>query len=134
MIAQSVQPLTGFLQMILHGYQIENVVNIIEGIKNNVDLETLLKRADPLGDFPELKNIRAVEGDDYGMLYEVVLIDLPIGVYFRKLLATEGDASSSDRIAEAMKDFRPEKVKNLLKKIWLQELHIYVNKHLNDTS
>jgi hypothetical protein len=28
-----------------------------------------------------------VDGDDYGQLYETVLIDLPIGVYFRKLLA-----------------------------------------------
>lgn len=57
MIAQSVQPLTGFLKMILHGFMIDNVVNVIEGVKNNVDVEVLLKRADPLGDFPELKNI-----------------------------------------------------------------------------
>jgi hypothetical protein len=26
--------LTGFLQMMLHGYQIENVVGVIEGVKN----------------------------------------------------------------------------------------------------
>ena len=34
-IAQSSQPLTGFLEMMLHGYQIENVIGVIEGIKNN---------------------------------------------------------------------------------------------------
>jgi len=45
---------------------IDNVVNVIEGVKNNVDVEVLLKRADPLGDFAELKNIRMVDGDDYG--------------------------------------------------------------------
>lgn len=119
--------------MMLHGYMIDNVVNIIEGVKNNVDVEVLLKRADPLGDFPELKNIRMVEGDDYSALYETVLIDLPIGIYFRKLLANE-DAGNSDRIAEAMKDYKPEKIKNLLKKIWIIELYNYVNLHLNDAS
>jgi len=35
MIGQSTQPLTGFLQMMLHGYQIENVVGVIEGVKND---------------------------------------------------------------------------------------------------
>lgn len=35
LIGQSTQPLTGFLQMMLHGYQIENVVGVIEGVKND---------------------------------------------------------------------------------------------------
>jgi V-type H+-transporting ATPase subunit d len=81
--AQSVEPLTSFLELLRHGYQIENVLNMIEGVKNNVDPEILLKRADPLGEFEQLKNIRMVDGDDYGSLYETVLIDLPIGKYFR---------------------------------------------------
>jgi hypothetical protein len=34
MLGQSVQPLTGFLERMLHGYQIENVVGMIEGLKN----------------------------------------------------------------------------------------------------
>jgi V-type H+-transporting ATPase subunit d len=45
-----------------------------------------LKGCDPLGYFPELKNIRSVEKDDYAGLYQQVLIDLPIGEYFRKFL------------------------------------------------
>lgn len=134
MISQSVDPLSTFLRMLLHGYQIDNVVNIIEGVKNNVDIEVLLKRADPLGAFPEMKNIRMVEGDDYGQLYETVLIDLPIGIYFRKLLAEVESADSAERIAQAMKDYRPEKIKNLLKKIWISELSTYVNEYLNSSS
>lgn len=106
---------------------------MIEGVKNNIDTEILLKRADPLGEFEQLKNIRMVDGEDYGSLYETVLIDLPIGRYFRQLLANE-DASRSDQIAEAMKDYKPEKIKNMLKKIWLRELHTFVNEHLNATS
>ena len=86
MMAQSVQPLTQFLAIMLHGYQIENVVGVIEGVKNDQPLELLLKGLDPLGYFPELKNIRTVEGDDYATLYQQVLVDLPIGNYFRKFL------------------------------------------------
>lgn len=137
MIAQSVDPLTGFLKMMLHGYMIDNVINIIEGVKNNVDLEILLKRSDPLGYFPELKNIRTVEGEDYAALYQTVLIDLPIGVYFRKfieeLLADEQNKDLS-RIPEIMKDFKPEKIKNILKKIWLTELYDYCDEKINPQS
>jgi vacuolar-type H+-ATPase subunit C/Vma6 len=53
----------------LHGYQIDNVVFIIEGLKSNRSLEELMRTADPLGRFPELKNIQPIEGDDYASLY-----------------------------------------------------------------
>ena len=134
MLAQSVEPLTGFLKLILHGYMIDNVINVIEGIKGNIDLEILLRKSDPLGYFPELKNIRTVDGDDYGALYETVLIDLPIGKYFRifleDILAEETNKDAS-RIPEIMKDFRPEKIKNILKKIWLTELFAFVQESTN---
>ena len=55
--SQCVYPLNQFLTMMLHGYQIDNVVFIIEGLKSNRSLEELLRTADPLGRFPELKNI-----------------------------------------------------------------------------
>lgn len=128
MIAQSVEPLTSFLKMMLHGYMIDNVVNIIEGVKNNVDLEILLKRSDPLGYFPELKNIRTVEGEDYTALYSTVLIDLPIGVYFRKFLEELSLEETSNR------DFKPEKIKNILKKIWLTEFYDYCEERINPES
>jgi V-type H+-transporting ATPase subunit d len=132
--------------MMLHGYQIENVIGVIEGIKNEQPLEQLLRGLDPLGYFPELKNIRTVEGDDYTTLYQQVLVDLPIGKYFRKFLddfvAMLALQSGDDRgvkkdskfISDLMKDFKAEKIKNLLKKIWLSELHRYSMKNLTDTS
>mmetsp|Transcript_66327 Transcript_66327/g.92298 ORF Transcript_66327/g.92298 Transcript_66327/m.92298 type:complete len:88 (+) Transcript_66327:328-591(+) len=67
-------------------YMIDNVVNMIEGIKNKVDSDILLTNADPLGYFPEMKNIKVMEGDDYEGLYRDVLIDTPIGPYFMKFL------------------------------------------------
>lgn len=123
--------------MMLHGYQIENVVGVIEGLKNNQPIEHMLKGLDPLGYFPELKNIRTVEGDDYATLYQQVLVDLPIGKYFRKFLdefvvnlAMQGSddrniKKDSKFISEIMKDFKAEKIKNLIKKIWISEFHSY---------
>jgi len=48
---------------------IDNVIYIIEGLKEKQNLEELLKKSNPIGDFPELKTIRMVEGDDYADLY-----------------------------------------------------------------
>ena len=45
-----------------------------------------MRLADPLGKFPELKNVQPVDGEDYASLYQQVLVDLPVGVYFRKFL------------------------------------------------
>mmetsp|Transcript_39379 Transcript_39379/g.37854 ORF Transcript_39379/g.37854 Transcript_39379/m.37854 type:complete len:341 (+) Transcript_39379:241-1263(+) len=145
LITCSVQPLTGFLEMMLHGYQIENVVGVIEGVKNDQPLELLLKGLDPLGYFPELKNIRTVEGDDYATLYQQVLVDLPIGKYFRKFLDNcvavmqGGDENKGGKkdvkfISDLMKDFKAEKIKNLLKKIWITEFHKYCMENLSDVS
>jgi V-type H+-transporting ATPase subunit d len=67
-------------------YMIDNVVNIIEGLKNKVDIDTLLANSDPLGYFPELRSIKVLEGDDYSGLYRDVLIDTPVGPYFMKFL------------------------------------------------
>lgn len=65
---------------------IDNVVNMIEGIKNQVDPEILKASSDPLGYFPEMKNIKVLEGDDYTALYKDVLIDTPVGPYFNRFL------------------------------------------------
>jgi V-type H+-transporting ATPase subunit d len=72
-----------------------------------------LKGLDPLGYFPELKNIRTVEGDDYATLYQQVLIDLPIGGYFRTFLDAQAANNDNERkdanfISNLMKDFKAE--------------------------
>ena len=85
---------------------------MIEGIKNDQPLDILLKGCDPLGYFPELKNIRSVEKDDYATLYQQVLIDLPIGEYFRKFLDQQLSKSAGNQqrdashISTLMKEFK----------------------------
>lgn len=127
MISASSYPLNEFLTRMLHRYQIENVVYIIEGLKSNRKVEDMMARADPLGAFDEMKNVQPVDGDDYASLYQTVLIDLPIGNYFRKFLDEITVTASSDDnvefdakyVADVLSDKSVLQIQNHLKKIWL---------------
>jgi V-type H+-transporting ATPase subunit d len=135
--AQASSPLFEFIDLMRHGYMIENTVNIIEGIKNKVDFEQLLKRANPLGEFPGMRTIKAAESENYANVYQTVLIDLPVGKYFHKLLENVLAASSTkdtNAIDLIMKDNGPEKTKNLLKKIWLTEMYKFCTTMLDGPS
>ena len=148
LISQSSYPLNQFLTMILHKYQIDNVVLIIEGLKPrpdgkpNLPIEELMRIADPLGLFPELKNVQPVDGEDYASLYQQVLVDLPVGVYFRKFLneVTAGAAQDeavvvdSKYISDAMQDYSLLQVQLRVRKIWLQEFYKFCRTELNETS
>ena len=142
LMAQSVYPLNQFLTMMLHKYQIENVVFIIEGLKAQRSVEELMRTADPLGRFPELKNIQPIGDDDYATLYQSVLVDLPVGVYFRKFLneVTAGAASDENVeidakfIAEVMKDYSLQQIQLRVKKIWLHEFYDFCTTKLNGVS
>jgi len=126
----------------LHRYQIENVVFIIEGLKGQRTIEELMRTADPLGYFPEMKNIQPIEGDDYASLYQSVLVDLPVGLYFRKFLneITAGAASDSNQdidtkfIAEVMKDYSLQQIQLRVKKIWLHEFYEFCTTRLGEKS
>jgi len=135
--AQASSPLYEFIDLMRHGYMIENTVYIIEGIKSKVDFEVLLKRADPLGEFPGMRTIKAAESENYANVYQTVLIDLPVGKYFHKFLedilvgAANKDINAIDSI---MKDYTQEKTKNLLKKIWLTEMYKFCTTELSGPS
>ena len=70
------------------------------------------------------------------------MIDLPIGDYFRKFLdpcaaaiGNEGAIKKDARfISDLMKDYKAEKIKSMLKKIWISEFHKYCMANLNSTS
>ena len=56
----SVDPLNKFCFFIRCPYMIDNIINIVEGLKNKVDAATLEGNAHPLGLFPELKSIKVI--------------------------------------------------------------------------
>ena len=141
-IAQSPYPLNAFVTKMLHGFQIDNVVFIIEGLKGGRSLEELMRTADPLGYFPELKNIQPIDGDDYASLYQNLLVDLPVGVYFRKFLneVTAGAATDENVeidtkfIADCMQDYSLQQIQLRVRKIWLHEFYEFCQTQLYATS
>jgi len=138
MIAQTVPPLSEFLRLIQCHYMIDNVVNMIEGIKNKVDPDTLLANRDPLGDFKELSSIKVVDADDYSTLYSTVLIDTPVGPYFVKFLEThcgeDNENLSLSEIQSIFKELKPEHMRTSLKKMWLDDFYNFCNTKINSTS
>ena len=141
--ANAVYPLTKFLDMMLHGYQIDNVVFVIEGLKSRRNPDELLRTANPLGMFPELHQMKPMgENEDYATLYQNLLIDLPIGLYFRKFLEeiTEGAASDENVeidakwISEAMDDYSLSQIQLRVRKIWLKEFYKFCTSELNGMS
>lgn len=53
--SQAVYPLNQFIERILHGYQIDNVVFVIEGLKSNRTMAELKRTCDPLGEFEAME-------------------------------------------------------------------------------
>mmetsp|Transcript_48385 Transcript_48385/g.67234 ORF Transcript_48385/g.67234 Transcript_48385/m.67234 type:complete len:387 (+) Transcript_48385:42-1202(+) len=137
--AQATGDLFEFLRLISCKYMIDNVVNFIEGIKNKVDPDILLANIDPLGYFPEIKNMKIVDADDYSTLYSTVLIDTPVGPYFMKFLDeylgdnNAGNLSATDMI-NLFKDIKPETIRTTMKKLWLEDFFTFCEKKLSDVS
>lgn len=70
----------------MHQYQIENVVSFISGVKNNIDPSITSSSLNPLGEFSGLKSVANFATDDFVNLFQDILIDLPVGEYFRKFI------------------------------------------------
>ena len=136
--AQTVGSLSEFLHLVCCKYMIDNVVNIIEGLKNKVDADLLIASADPLGYFPEMKNIKVLEGDDYTGLYRDVLIDTPVGPYFMRFLEDSMEGLSENRTMQEIqglfKEMKPEFIRTSLKKMWLEDFTEFCKANLSVTS
>ena len=137
----SVQSVAGpdldkFIEMIRHKYMIDNVINIIEGIKNKTDKNIIESRNEPLGYLKEISGLLKLDFKKIDDLYEDVLIDTEVGVYFSKflqeLLASSG-VKNVTTINNFLQDLKPEQIKNYLKKIWLEYFYNFC-KTLNPTT
>jgi V-type H+-transporting ATPase subunit d len=110
---------------------IDNVVNIIEGLKNKVDIDSLLANADPLGYFKEMRSIKVMDDNDYTALYRDVLIDTPVGPYFMRFLEdslTGSESMTMQDIMNIFKEMKPEFIRTSLKKMWLEDFKHFCNK------
>ena len=125
-----------FIEMIRHKYMIDNVINIIEGIKNKTDKNVIESRNEPLGYLKEISGLLKLEYKKIEDLYEDVLIDTEVGVYFSKFLEEVLASSDNKNVATInnyLQALKPEEIKNYLKKIWLEYFYHFC-KTLNPTT
>ena len=125
-----------FIEMIRHKYMIDNVINIIEGIKNKTDKNVIEARNEPLGYLKEISGLLKLDYKKIEDLYEDVLIDTEVGVYFSKFLEEVLASSDSKNVATInnfLQGLKPEEIKNYLKKIWLEYFYHFC-KTLNPTT
>ena len=122
-----------FIFFIRATYMIDNVMNILEGIKTGANFKRLLAAIDPLGYFPELNSVE-IAGSDLAVLYETVLIDTPISPFFAQYIeANTRELKTYNEVQSFFRDERPEKVRSSLKRIHLEAFHAHVA-GLNATS
>ncbi|OMJ68663.1 hypothetical protein SteCoe_33821 [Stentor coeruleus] len=129
--------LYNFLEKVSHRFMIDNVVNMIEVIKNK-DVKRLKIAPDPLGYFRGMEDILRFDGEDVAELYQIVLIDTPVGDYFNRLLEDLINAGamqnrSIDDVQRQFAEITPEILRISLRKMWLEDLHDLC-KGLNSTS
>ena len=125
-----------FIEMIRHKYMIDNVINIIEGIKNKTDKNVIEARNEPLGYLKEISGLLKLDYKKIEDLYEDVLIDTEVGVYFSKFLEevlSNSDNKNVSTINNYLQSLKPEEIKNYLKKIWLEYFYHFC-KTLNPTT
>lgn len=124
-----------FLFYIKAGPMIDNVMNIVEGMKAGVTFSKLFAAIDPLGYFPELRQCE-IGSSDLASMYEYVLIDSPVGKFFGNFLEkinTNRELRHFEEVQSFFREERPEKVRGALKRDLLESFASYCNQ-LGSTS
>lgn len=88
LMANATHPLSEFLEMMLHTYQISNVVSLMASKRDNRQNAMQAKATlHPLGMFQGFSTVQKLAAEEELVtLFQEILIDLPVGEYFRKFL------------------------------------------------
>jgi len=135
--AQTVEPLTTFMDFIAREKMIDNVCMIIQGALNNKAPVEMLEKVHPLGEFEGMRVIMSESFDVQGGfddVYRIFLVDTPIGAYFEEYLKEAG--REKDEMARAGVETSQvggiltkqdlEIMKATLKKAWLEDFNSFV--------
>jgi len=117
-----------FIQIIRHRYMIDNIITIIEGNKNGSRDDVIKSRMEPLGYLPEIEGLLKIKLQKLDEIYENVLMDTEVGCYFFSFLEKElknAEHKQSSIVEDALKAFKPEQIKNYLKKLWLENFYLF---------
>ena len=133
----------------MHCYQIENVVSYISGVRTNLQPAIIQASMNPLGEFQGLKSVSSFAKEDFVVLFQDILIDLPVGEYFRKfidgLIENLGQAEgreggdgkervSIEQVSQYLDNYTSSEIKVFLKKIWLVTFHRWIMANCNETT
>lgn len=151
MTGQASEPLSSFLQQMMHCYQIENVVSYISGVRTNLNPAIIQASMNPLGEFQGLKSVGSFASEDFVVLFQEILIDLPVGEYFRKFIdgiienlgqaeGREGEGGagrvSIEQVSHMLdqEQHSSSEIKVFLKKIWLISFHRWIMANCNEST
>jgi len=135
--AQTVEPLSTFMDFIAREKMIDNVCMIIQGALNNKAPKELEEKVHPLGVFEGMKVIMSESFDVQGGfddVYRIFLVDTPIGPYFEEYLR-EADRDKDDMARSGIETSQVggiltkqdlEIMKTSLKKAWLEDFYGFV--------
>ncbi|CAK9251169.1 unnamed protein product [Sphagnum jensenii] len=127
--ANSVEPLSTFLDFITYEYMIENVMLLLRGTLSGRNVNELIAQCHPLGIFKEstMRNIPSFEANarGYAELYETVLVDTPVGPYFQRYLEAQSTTTVSAfaDVRNILEEVQIEILKNSLLKLYLEDFH-----------
>jgi hypothetical protein len=100
----------------------------------------------PLGEFSGLKSVANFAADDFVSLFQDILIDMPVGEYFRKFIDSiityiekKDGAHNEERvnvedITQMINDYSSSEIKMFLRKIWLVQFHRWIMGACNGTT
>jgi V-type H+-transporting ATPase subunit d len=131
--AQAVEPLSTFLDYISYEYMIENVMLLLRGTLSGRKVDELIAQCHPLGMFREstMRTIPTFEANarGYAELYEVVLVDTPIGPYFQKYLdQTSNRVSAASDVRNILEEIQIEILKSSIMKLYLEDFYAFCEK------
>lgn len=127
--ANSVEPLSTFLDYITYEYMIENVMLLLRGTLSGRNVNELIQQCHPLGMFKEstMRNIPSFEANarGYTELYETVLVDTPVGPYFQKYLEQSSSVNAFSDVKNVLEEVQIEILKNSLFKLYLEDFYSF---------
>jgi len=128
--AQTVEPLTTFLDFIAREKMIDNVCMIIQGALNSKAPAEMQEKIHPLGVFDGMKVIMSETFDVQGGfddVYRIFLVDTPIGPYFEEYLKENDEKASlgieHSQVSGILTKQDLEMMKASLKKAWLEDFY-----------
>jgi V-type H+-transporting ATPase subunit d len=131
MRAQAVEPLATFLDYITYEYMIENIMLLLRGTISGRSANDLLAQCHPFGIFSE-STMRQIPGFEasprgYADLYETVLVDTPVGIYFQRYIDTQSKTKvtvASD-VRGVLEEVQLEILKHSIMKLYLEDFYAF---------